>query len=77
MHGGLLGGSEASARLLLALRVNAIMGVWVGCACPCNRSIFVSVRLLLQPAFNWVLDGVAAANADACIVLLALDGREE
>ena len=77
MHGGLLGGSEASACLLLALRVNAVVGVRVGCACSCNCSIFICVRLVLEPAFDWVLDGVAPANADTCIVLLALNGREQ
>ena len=76
MHGGLLGGSEASACLLLALRVNAVVGVRVGCACSGNCSIFIRVGLLLQPAFDRVLDGVTSANADTSIVLLALDGGE-
>ena len=77
VHRRLLDGSEASACLLLALRVDTVMWVRIGCAGTSDCAIFVCVRVLLKPAFNWVLDGMAPADADASIVVLALDRRKK
>ena len=77
MHRRLLDGSEASACLLLTLRVDTVMWVRIGCAGTSDCAIFVCVRVLLKPAFNWVLDGMTPADADASIVVLALDRRKK